>query len=236
MRRSSRPMRAYHGNAKLKRRVLAKIAAHRSAGEIGKGGYVHAKRRRNYGAVACLLEDPAGGHLRYENEFGIPAQLAHLEDSIFELLPDEQAQAWPERFMGAIEPGADLVGVWPHFAVWLMSDDTWGVTGASDAPEVNAICRRVAEGYARLLANDPLSAEQAAALTRDAWAAWEQRAGPDGTDERAVWAARAARAAWDGRAAGALQAAWAARDVWDAHVQACAEQLIELIERAPAAR
>src|ERR1019366_7741969 len=129
-------------------------------------------------------------------ELGIPGQLAHLEDTIFESLPDELAQAWPERFMGAIGVGADLEEVWPRFAVWLMVDERWGVFGATDDEEVRAICRRVADGYTRTGDGDPPSDEEAATLAKDAWSAWEARATVATADQ---WAARAARATWDGR-------------------------------------
>ncbi len=229
MPRASKPMLAYKGKAKLKKRVLAKIAAQREAGRIAKGPSVSTGRSTTWGAVGCLLEDPDGGHKRYESELGIPGQLAHLEDTIFESLPDELAQAWPERFMGAIGVGADLEEVWPRFAVWLMVDERWGVFGATDDEEVRAICRRVADGYTRTRDGDPPSDEEAATLAKDAWSAWEARATVATADQ---WAARAARATWDGRAAGAAPAAWAARNEWDQHVQASAGKLIELLEEA----
>ena len=104
---------AYHGKPELKDETMAMIAAHRLADELAKGAYVRRNGKVAYCAVGCLLKDPEGGHMRYESEFGIPAQLAHIEDGIFESLPDELCRLWPERFMGAIRPGADLSLVWP---------------------------------------------------------------------------------------------------------------------------
>jgi hypothetical protein len=210
---------AYHGNPLIKEQTMAKIAAHRAADRIAKGAYVRKNGTTTYCAVGCLLEDPDGGHLRYESKFGVPAQLAYLEDGIFESLPDELAIPWPERFMGAIPVGADLSTVWPGFAVWLMTDEEWGMRNVTEDEEVKAICGRVAEGYQRDIDGDPLRDADLEALSwaaRDARDAWAVRAAWDAwavRDARAAWAARAARDAWAVRA---VRAAWAARDAWDA--------------------
>ena len=60
-------------------------------------------------------------------ELGIPRLLARLEDGIFEGLPFEVAKEWPEKFLEAINVGADLSDVWPKFAVWLLTDKDHGV-------------------------------------------------------------------------------------------------------------
>lgn len=211
-------MLAYHGDAVLKDKLVAKIFAHRQADEIAQGAYVKKNGRTTYCAVGCLLEDPEGGHRRYESEFGIPAQLAHLEDSIFEALPEEAAKLWPERFMGAIPVGADLSKVWPNLAVWLMVDEKWGLVNTTEAEDVKAVCERIADAYTRIAAGDAISdleAEEITNAARAAWAAWDAWA------TNAAWAARAARAA---------------RDAWDARaafVEASADKLVELLAEAP---
>ena len=119
---------AYHDDPGLKARVLERIAAHRAADEIQQGVYYATSDGRAWVcAVGCVLHDPEGGHERYETKFGIPVQLAHLEDTLFETMATEQAKDWPRRFMSAIKVGADLSTVWPKFASWLMVDETWGV-------------------------------------------------------------------------------------------------------------
>jgi hypothetical protein len=81
-------LRAWHGDPQVKARALAKVAAHRAADELVRGTYWDGRRGS---AVGCLLEDPEGGHARYETEFGIPRVLAWLEDRIFEGLPHGHA-------------------------------------------------------------------------------------------------------------------------------------------------
>ena len=103
-------MRAYHGDPALKATALARMADHRAAERLVTGTYWDWTVGRGC-AVGCLTHDPDGGHAEYPEMWGIPVELAWLEDGIFETLPLEDALAWPERFLAAIEPGADLSGV-----------------------------------------------------------------------------------------------------------------------------
>ena len=113
-------MRAYHSDPGLKAAVLAQMADHRAAERLVTGTYWDWTIGRGC-AVGCLTHDPDGGHAQYPVRWGIPEELAWIEDAIFENLSLEDALAWPERFLAAIEPGADLSGV---HAVWTAVPDT----------------------------------------------------------------------------------------------------------------
>ena len=152
-------LRAYHGDPKLKAKVMRQVRTHRRLDQIIQGQYWDAEEKKGC-AVGCLLHDPEGGHEQYEPEFGIPELLAHLEDGIFEALPVEVAKDWPVRFLNAIPVGADLSTVWPRYAIWLMTDPTWGMENTTDAEAWDA---RAAWDWA-------------------AWAAWDAR------DARDAWA------------------------------------------------
>jgi hypothetical protein len=67
-------------------------------------------------AIGCTLE--AYQHDRYPVELGIPEVLAYVEDRIFEGLPNAQAMTWPQRFLEAIRPGADLENVHKRLIIW----------------------------------------------------------------------------------------------------------------------
>jgi hypothetical protein len=96
-------VRAYHNDPQIKADILAQLAAHREADQLVKGQYW---RDGKGCAVGCTIH--SNDHAEYETHFGIPQMLARLKDCIFDGLPNEQAMAWPERFMGAIMPGSDL--------------------------------------------------------------------------------------------------------------------------------
>lgn len=96
-------MVAYHNDPAIKTAILAQLASHRAADELVKGQYWE---RGKGCAVGCTIH--GSDHARYETMFGIPQMLARLEDCIFEGLPNDRAKEWPERFMSAIKPGADL--------------------------------------------------------------------------------------------------------------------------------
>ena len=116
-------MLAYHNKPEMKTKALDIMAAHRKAETLAQNhGYWHEGKGC---AVGCLLHELSGQpdkHTEYERLLGIPASLAHLEDRIFETLPEVNAQDWPEQFLGAIEPGADLSIVTWQFLDWLLSD------------------------------------------------------------------------------------------------------------------
>ena len=126
----------------------------------------------------------------YETRFGIPEQLAQLEDVIFEWLPNEEAMLWPERFLSAFEVGKDYSKVWNHFAVWLLADPDEGVIRFADK-EGKAAIKNVVKLHKKVIKG-----------TRPRQSTWEA----DAAAARAASAASAARYA----ASAAAEAAWAA--------------------------
>ena len=78
-------------------------------------------------AVGCTLHEFATGeeehHSLYEELFGIPKELAFLEDAIFEGMHPELARAWPERFVGSIPEGADLECASDELALWILGGE-----------------------------------------------------------------------------------------------------------------
>jgi len=226
-------MRAYHNDPALKARLLAEMAGHREADRLVQGVYFEQTNGDWKGcAVGCLLQDPDGGHARYETEFGLPRVLAHLEDGIFEALPKDEAQSWPERFLAAIPVGADLSLVWPRFAVWLLADLEHGVRQFADARGQGAI-NGVVEVYRQTIAgNTPTGAAEAAARAAEAAAEATARAAARAAEA----AARAAEAAAWATARAAAWAAGAAARVAAGPAEARrlqADKLIALLERAP---
>ena len=110
-------MIAYHNDPAIKAAILEQLAAHRAADQLVKGQYWDGGKGC---AIGCAIH--SGFHSEYETRFGVPRILAHLEDRIFEGLPNDEAVEWPVRFMSVIRPGADLSLVWPRFALWLLTD------------------------------------------------------------------------------------------------------------------
>ena len=186
-------MKAYHNDPAVKSAILAQLVAHRKADEIVQGQYWEGGKGC---AVGCTLH--TSNHAEYETRFGIPQMLAHLEDGIFEGLPNGVANAWPERFMGAIEPGADLSRVGWQFMHWLITDESIN-PGISD-PLVRAAVKQCADVLVPLMKGGAVD-EYAASAASAASAAWS--------------AASAAR-----RAASAKSAAWSA--AWSAESAASA--------------
>lgn len=113
---------AFHGDEKIKQKYLERVRGHRKADEIiqaltwsnGKGC-----------AVGCTLH--AYHHSAYEDELGIPVQLAVIQDGIFERLSLAEAKWFPERFLESIPVGADLYKALWEFALFVLLDEENGL-------------------------------------------------------------------------------------------------------------
>ncbi|MBU6429257.1 MAG: hypothetical protein KGR26_09625, partial [Cyanobacteria bacterium REEB65] len=105
---------AYHNDPTIKAQYLERVRHD----QLVKGQYWC--NGKGY-AVGCTIHSDE--HDRYETELGIPTAIAYLEDRLFEGLPNERAMVWPEEFLAAIEPGADLSRVSSQFFIWLLSSE-----------------------------------------------------------------------------------------------------------------
>jgi hypothetical protein len=239
-------MLAYHNDPTLKAELLQLAAEHRAADRLIKGTYWN-----DHGgcAVGCTLESARrlrepqtsagefghGNHALYETYLGVPEVIARLEDSIFEGLPDDLAQAWPERFLAAIRPGADLSMVWPRFLHDLLSDPTGGVqVRAAKRTDTQTAVAAVIDLYGRWVEGTKPS--------RDEWRAAADAANA-AANAAAYAAADAANAAADAASAAASAAVYAAAAAYAAAYAAAdaarsrerirqADALIRLLEMA----
>jgi hypothetical protein len=245
---------AYLDDPALKERVLTGLAAHAAADELVRGVYFEQgvdDGRVRACSIGCTLHDlnpdlPAADHARFVDELGIPEQIAHLIDAIFEeQTNDPAAAAWSQRIMAAIPVGADLTGVWDAYALWMLD------RLVADGNDPDGVVAAMAGLFRRAVSGDEPTHTEWESAARAAWDAWNVR---DARDARAAWAARnaldardarAARAAWaalDARAARAALAALAARDALAAQAAfraardaGSADMLVKLVAEAPMA-
>src|SRR6185436_2310042 len=127
-----RPLVAYNGDSDFKANLLAEVKWHREQDMLVKGCYGRVEAGKWKGcAVGCAIHSLAklqnrelrtGDHALLAGEIGVPVSLIYIQDSFFEALPDELSQTWPERFLDAIQPGADLSMVIPEFFYWLLQE------------------------------------------------------------------------------------------------------------------
>jgi len=137
-------MTAFHGDPAIKEKYLARIAKHREMDELQRG--LTGQDGRGC-AVWCTLNKYE--HAAYETELGIPRAIARLEDELFESLPLDVAMEWPQRFLAAIRPGADLSLVIAKFFVWLLVDPADGVLKFAKPPKSRAAIEQIAALYTR---------------------------------------------------------------------------------------
>jgi hypothetical protein len=204
-------MKAFHNDVKIKELYINRVKSHQISDEIVKGAYWENGKGC---AVGCTLH--SSEHKNYEIELGVPQLLAHLEDLIFENLPNDLAQTWPLRFLEAIKVGANLSGVWPNFAIFLLTDE-------SQCNSRHAQCDIIASYYAEHLNGQVIdwSAAADAARSAAAWSAAAEAARSAAAEAARSAAAEVARsaadAAWSAAADAARSAAAAARSAaWSA--------------------
>jgi len=141
-------MQAFHGKEDIKTTHLKRLQEHKDAGEIYQADSPDDEHIDNdlYGAVRLTVH--SRDHREYERQLGIPKILADIEDSIFDQISPTEAVDWPETFLEAIKVGADLSGVWPKFAHWLLVDPTFGIVNfVSGANKSRPIIQRIADLY-----------------------------------------------------------------------------------------
>jgi len=192
-------MLAYHSTPAIKSKLLADLQAHADADRLVKGQYWENGKGC---AIGCTLHSlgvarKSSNHAEYETHLGIPQMLAHLEDKIFEGLPNADAMRWPMRFSAAINPGADLSRVGWQWLHWLLTDGLPRLNNAA----VNAAIKQSTDVLLPLTRGEPVDRAAACAAGTAAGTAASAAA------RAAVGAARAAARAAVGAADAAAYAA-----------------------------
>jgi hypothetical protein len=137
-------MLAFHNDPAIKEKYLDRVESHYKMDEIEKGYYWEKGKGC---AVGCTIH--GNQHIKYEIELGIPKVLAHLEDRIFEGLPNERAKIWPKEFLEAINVGSNLKDVWPKFIIWLLIDEKYGVLPHAKDDEFREVIKLIANYYSK---------------------------------------------------------------------------------------
>src|SRR6185312_447177 len=219
---TTKPLRAFHGDQAIKDKYLARVRAHRAADAITQGiGWEKGKGC----AIGCTLE--AYDHSLYPIELGLPEWLARLEDRIFEGLPKAEAMAWPEAFLEAITPGANLEPVRPKLALRridrliALQNGNAGKHGAAiDAviAQTVAALTQVRQCHEAEIGGDTCVITAARSAAESAWSAWSAWSAAESAWSAAESAARsAAESAARSAAESAAESAWSA---WSAAASA----------------
>ena len=109
---------SFYGDQKIKDKYLLRVIAHAKADEIIKGTYW---KNGKGCAIGCTIH--SSNHNAYEKELGLPEWLARLEDTIFELLPNNKAKEWPRQFLESIPIGVKLDKVKWAFCAFLLREN-----------------------------------------------------------------------------------------------------------------
>lgn len=208
-------MLSYQNDSSLKARFLGHVRQHEEQDRVLQGTYGKEVRGEWKGcAVACSLRsldeiegitlvDSYADHTRLSARLGVPLELVHLEDRIFEGLSKADAKGWPARFAESVPVGSDLSLVWPKLAFWLLSDETDGVLRLANTERTRKTVEGAIALYRRWVdGNKPSFSE---------WREARKTADADGAaDAAASYAAAASSYAADAAAASSYAASYAA--------------------------
>ena len=170
---------AYHGDAAVKAKYVARFEAHRAADEVIQGtGF---KNGRGC-FVGCTLDKY--DHGRFPVELGWPEWLARLADSIFEGLPKAAAPQFGTDLLAAVPVGVDLDAARAPFLIGVQRGNLTRLDGNTE-PYAQQ-CRDAIQRVIDWLAGGALEAAWSAARSAAESAAWSA--------ESAAWSAWSA--AW----------------------------------------
>ena len=121
-----KPLRAFNNNKVFQAQMIAAAISHREKDEYIAGAYAKVNGSFKGCSVGCSLFDVKGikgvdvgeeynDLALLAKELGIPEFICHLQDSIFEGLPESERLRWTERLFNSIPLGADLTPVLPRF-------------------------------------------------------------------------------------------------------------------------
>ena len=199
-------------NPLLSREVMIDEArAHREADRLIPGEYWTDGQGCSVGCSVETVNRRTGDEMSHSDHggladaLGIPEPLVQLQDAIYEGLPCELRWAWPERFYTALPEGADLSGVWPLFATWLLREVVSPVAGVN-----RHVVERVARGIETNWAHDDWKSTEVFALAASGVFA-EPAARAAERAARSIGEAAERAAAWAAERAAAWAAAEAAR-------------------------
>lgn len=136
------PLLSFHGEQIIKDMYLTRLKGHYEADEIIKGTYwQHGKGC----AVGCTIHSNL--HRNYETQLGIPYILAYIQDSLFELMTNEQAKEFPVKFLEAIPVGVNLKNVWVKLIIWLLIDFENGVINIVELDTEKKLIKDIADVF-----------------------------------------------------------------------------------------
>jgi len=200
-------MITYHGKEEIKEKYKQRMLDHIKADELIQGkGFENGKGC----FVGCTLNKYS--HEAFEDELGIPKEIAEISDAIFEGLSKEESIDFSRDFHDKIKVGVDLSTVWPKFAIEILSNEKHGVLRFVKDEEfkqqkeaIEKVCDLYKnKAYYNASVDDMEAEADARVEAEDSWAAAmaseaEASGAASGAEASgASWAARAAtEASWD---------------------------------------
>ena len=218
-------MKAFSGNI-TKEMAIGFAKEHRLADEYLKGTFNNVGAKFQACSVGCTIESinratnsnyNHSDHAAVADALRIPEFVVHLQDLLFEKLPDDLHIEWTERLFQAIPDGADLTPVLPRFLL-AIQERSLARLDKTKSPEAYSAVSDVVDMLREWVTTGDRPTDEGVAERAERAA----RAARAASAESAVWAESAESAEWAARAEGTERAAWAASAVWAARAASAA--------------
>jgi hypothetical protein len=223
-------MLSYHSNQAIKQSYIKTALEHERADSFVKGLYWQAEEKKGCN-IGCWTRAENGDHPSLSLQMGVPVELLHLSDGLFEALPDPHYKKWSRKFAAAIPVGVDLGSIWVQCLKWMLVDDVWGLGALGASSQLSSsldLLSRYLE-QREVLGSDLNQALLDLKQMCTGWKHWDEQA------LRETRAARAALELWNARLnlgpKDLAKAAWSARAAWSAAEDYTLAQAEALLER-----
>jgi len=234
---------AYHGDSALKEKFVAEMKWHREQDMILQGAAGEGEGLEWKGCcIACGVhsmsriegkEYEAYNHKLWETLIGVPMWMAHLCESIFEGLTEEESKEFPIQFAESVQCGTGLDSLRPAFSIFVLESirENARDDGKAAIDQVISLWRRIGSGEE--VSEEEWSAARSAAESAErsaesaAWSAAESAERSAWSAAESAWSA-AESAAWS--AESAAWSAWSARPAaWSAAWSKFRDELLRLV-------
>jgi hypothetical protein len=155
-----RTFNAFDNKLETKLSFLRRIRQHAQKGEIirSRNGKFIWDPDNGGDALGCTVHST--NPLAFEQELGIPSELAYIQGAIFDRLSDQEASTWLTSFLSSINPGSDPALGWTKILYAVLADQTNGLA---------KLCAHDTGAQAAILTVAELCSTESEELRFDAW-------------------------------------------------------------------
>ena len=204
-------MITFNNDIKIKEAAITEAKLHIEQDRLIKGDYYRNGTEEWRGcSVGCFTKNNNGGHEELSEKWGVDIRLIHLQDRLFESLPEPEHKEWHLHLVEAIPVGVDSSKALPEFYIRMLTRSLSRIDDGQEAWKL-AVKSAIEQTIEAHRGNGSLESARSAA--RSAWSAAESAGSAAESAGSAAWsAAESAGSAAESAGSAARSAAWSAAE------------------------